>query len=251
MPEISAVFFDLGNTLRFVVKDEAHQLAAKQRIAELIGADEDPDTVYAQLNERYQGYRDWVFETMREAPDAELWTRWLVPELPAEKIAPLGEELTYQYRQASGNRVLGRGMEAVIQTLHQRGYILGIISNLIGTREIPEWLEKDGLAQYFKSVVLSSVLGIRKPDPAIYDHAAREIGVSPENCAYIGDNLNRDVTGTHAAGFGLSVIINQPEKLAQIEVTEDNQPNVVLHNFEDLLTLFPECPHINLDGLDE
>ena len=33
----------------------------------------------------------------------------------------------------------------VIKGLHERGYKLGIISNLIGENEVPDWLEEDGL----------------------------------------------------------------------------------------------------------
>ena len=37
----------------------------------------------------------------------------------------------------------------VIKGLHERGYKLGIISNLIGENEVPDWLEEDGLDSYF------------------------------------------------------------------------------------------------------
>ncbi len=67
---------------------------------------------------------------------------------------------------------MAEGGREVIETLYARGYILGIISNVITEREIPEWLEADGLTKYFKSVLLSSVYGKRKPDPAIYHEAA-------------------------------------------------------------------------------
>ena len=44
----------------------------------------------------------------------------------------------------------------VIKGLHKRGYKLGIISNLIGENEVPDWLEEDGLDSYFDTVILSS-----------------------------------------------------------------------------------------------
>ena len=199
--EVEAVFLDLGNTLRFVKKDEDFQADARRRITDLVGSIEDPAAFCAKVDERYKEYRKWAFENMREAPEAELWTRWLAPEFPVGRIAPLGEELTYQYRRANGIRVLVENGVTVVDALYHRGYTLGIISNLISTREIPEWLDCDGLAHYFKSVVLSSVLGIRKPDPEIYHTAARNAGVHPSRCAYVGDNLDRDVTGTRIAGI--------------------------------------------------
>jgi putative hydrolase of the HAD superfamily len=237
---IEAIFLDLGNTLRMLVKDEKHQSRARRRIVELVGANEDPDTFCKKLDERYKIYRKWAFENLSEAPESELWTRWLVPEFPAEKIAPLGVELTYQFRQSMGRRVVVDGGREVLDELSRRGYSLGIISNLIGSREIPEWLEADGFAPYFKSVVLSSEFGKRKPDPSIYFEAVRRAGVEPAKCVYVGDNLKRDVTGTRAAGFGMVIIMLSPAELAEATITNENRPDKIIHEFRELLNIFPQ-----------
>lgn len=236
---IDAIFLDLGNTLRILIKDQEHMARAQQNIVELVGTDEDPITFVAKLDERYKVYRKWAFENLSEAPEAEMWTRWLTPDFPAEKIAPLGAELTYQFRQSMGRRVVVEGGREVVEELQKRGYTLGIISNLIGTREIPEWLEVENFAPYFKVVVLSSVLGIRKPAPAIYLEAARLAGLEPAQCAYVGDNLKRDVTGARAAGFGRVVIMITPEKLVEETITDENRPDLIVHQFKELLDIFP------------
>jgi putative hydrolase of the HAD superfamily len=236
---IEAIFIDLGNTLRILIKDPEHMARARQKIAELVGTEEDPLTFTAKLDERYKIYRKWAFENLREAPESEMWTRWLAPDFPAERIAPLGPELTYQYRQSMGRRVVVNEGREVVEELQRRGYELGIISNLIGTREIPEWLETEAFTPFFKVVVLSSVLGIRKPAPEIYLEAARRAGVEPARCAYIGDNLKRDVTGARAAGFGKVVIMISPEKLMEETVTDENRPDVIIPEFINLLDIFP------------
>jgi HAD superfamily hydrolase (TIGR01662 family) len=235
---IQAIFLDLGNTLRILIKDEEHMAKARCRIVELVGSEEDPRAFCARLDERYKSYRKWALENLVEAPEAELWTRWLVPEFPAEKIIPLSAELTFQFRQSMGRRVVVEGAREVVAELQRRGYILGIISNLIGTREIPEWLENEGFAPYFKSVVLSSVCGKRKPDPWMYSEAARLAGVEPARCVYVGDNLKRDVTGARLAGFGMVIIMISPEELSQAVITAENRPDQVIHTFNQLLDLF-------------
>lgn len=212
---------------------------ARQKIIDLVGTDQDPVTFVAKLDERYKIYRKWAFENLREAPESEMWTRWLTPDFPAERIAPLGGELTYQFRQSMGRRVVVDGGRDVVEELQKRGYTLGIISNLIGTREIPEWLEVENFEPYFQVVVLSSVLGIRKPAPAIYLEAARRAGVEPAQCAYVGDNLKRDVTGARAAGFGSVIIMISLEKLDEEIVTDENRPDLIIHQFKDLLDIFP------------
>ena len=236
---IEAIFLDLGNTLRVLVKDEDHMARARQKIVELVGTEEDPVSFCEKLNARYKIYRKWAFEHLTEAPESELWTRWLTPEYPVERIAPLGAELTFQFRQSMGRRVVVENGREVVEELFRRGYTLGIISNLIGSREIPEWLEADGFAPYFKAVVLSSIFGKRKPDPAMYWEAARLAEVDPASCVYVGDNLKRDVTGTRAAGFGLVVILISPEELAEETITDENRPDVIIHEFKQLLDIFP------------
>jgi putative hydrolase of the HAD superfamily len=236
---IEAIFLDLGNTLRILLKDEEHQSRARRKIVEMVGTDEDSEAFCEKLDARYKTYRKWAFENLIEAPEAELWTRWLTPEFPAEKIAPQAVELTYQYRQSMGRRVVVDGGKEIVVELHRRGYILGIISNVITSQEIPDWMDADGFTPYFKSVVLSSIFGKRKPDPAIYHEAARRAGVESARCVYVGDNLKRDVTGTRAAGFGMVIILISPEELAEATITDENRPDIIIHEFRELLDIFP------------
>lgn len=236
---IDAIFIDLGNTMRILVKDEHHQADARKKIAELVGAQESPETLIRGIDERYKTYRKWAFETWIEASESELWTRWLLPDYPPEKITPLATELTFQFRQSMGKRILQPDAKQVISELTSRGYLLGIISNVITTREIPDWLEADALTPYFKSVVLSSLLGRRKPDPEVYWEAARRIGIPPGNCVYVGDNPSRDVIGTRNAGFGMVILLMDPGEVEKDPPSGEKMPDVIIHEFKQLLDLFP------------
>lgn len=236
---IRVIFLDLGNTLRILVKDKTHIAAARRRMAELAETSDSPDAFCEKVDRRYETYRKWAFENLREAPEVELWTRWLAPELPAARIAPVSVHLTYQYRQSKGRRVLVAHGREVVDELDRRGYMLGVISNVITSREIPDWIEADGFAEYFRAVVLSSTFGRRKPDPAIYLEAARLAGVDPSMCAYVGDNLKRDVTGAREAGFGMVIIMTSSAELDQETITDRNRPDVMIERFEELLDIFP------------
>jgi FMN phosphatase YigB (HAD superfamily) len=87
-------------------------------------------------------------------------------------------------------------------------------------------MESDGLTNYFKAVVLSSKVALRKPNPEIYWEAARRVGVEPAKCAYVGDNPIRDVEGTQAAGYGMMILMMEPATLAKepqnVEVKPDH-----------------------------
>lgn len=238
-PEIEAIFIDLGNTMRVLVKDEEHQSSARKRIAEMVGCQESPEALCQLIDERYKTYRKWAFQTMIEESEPELWTRWLLPDYPPEVLTPIATELTYQFRQSMGKRVLQKDAREVVCELDRRGYRLGIISNVISTQEIPDWLEADGFNPYFKSVVLSSVLGRRKPDPEIYWEAARKIGVAPEKCVYVGDNPSRDVVGTRNAGFGMIILLMDREEVENDPPQGENKPDRIIYEFKELLDIFP------------
>lgn len=236
MEQIKAVFFDLGGTLRIAHHVPEHEERAKLRMAELAGWS-DADAFLDLVEERYKPYRDWALSEWKEAGDFQLWKKWLLPELPEERLREICHELTFQYRQVKGLRRLVEGGMEVLDGLRARGYRLGIISNLIGEHEIYDWLRDDGLEDYFETVILSSVTGLRKPDPEMYRMACRELGLEPGQCASVADKLNRDITGGKAAGIGANVLFISPEKLAGKTITDENQPDYIVHHFRDVLDL--------------
>jgi putative hydrolase of the HAD superfamily len=239
--DIQAIFIDVGNTLRVLVKDEPYQAQAKQQIATLVGVQESPEIFCELLDQRYKVYRKWAFETLLEASEKDLWTRWLLPDRPAEQIAPLVGDLTFLYRQTMGHRFAVPDAKKVAVELTQRGYRLGIISNTITEREIPEWLVEDDLSQYFPTVVLSSLFGRRKPGPEIFWEAARRAGVTPAQSVYVADNPTRDVPGSRRAGFGMVILMLDPEEMATKDLTGEHEPDMVIHTLSELLDIFPGC----------
>ncbi|MGE5124040.1 MAG: HAD family hydrolase [Acidobacteriaceae bacterium] len=237
--DIEVIFLDHGNTLRFVVIDEEYASHARQELMRLVGAEEPHDVFYAKLEEKWKSYRKWSLEAMVEASEKELWTMHLLPDYPADKISPLAGRLTRLWRNRDGRRIPTPETKGVIQELNRRGYTLGILANTITETEIPDWLEEEGIAHYFKAVVLSSILGIKKPDPEIYWEAARRVGVDPCRCVYVGDNPKRDVVGTRKAGFGMVILLLSPEKHAAEPPTGENVPDHIIHKLSELLDIFP------------
>ena len=124
MKQIKGVFFDLGGTLRIAEMVPEHIEAAKARMAELAGF-EDVQGFIDMVEERYLPYRDWALSEMKESNDFELWHKWLLPEMPEDRLREICHELTYQYRQVKGLRHVVEGGREVIEMLHARGYKLG------------------------------------------------------------------------------------------------------------------------------
>lgn len=234
-----AVFFDLGGTLRIALLEEPWMKHARRKMAEIAGSPVPYEEFYQMIEERYEPYRKWALAENKESGDEELWCKWLLPDYDQARVKQVCHELSYQYRQCKGRRIVVDGGVEVIKGLHERGYKLGIISNLIGENEVPDWLEEDGLDQYFDSVVLSSVCGMRKPCFEIYQLAAKEMGVELEECVSVADNIKRDIPGAKKAGVGCNIIFSSPEKKHPVEYTEENRPDAVIEDFREILNLLP------------
>lgn len=140
------------------------------------------------------------------------------------------------------------GGAETVKELCARGYTLGIISDLVGRREVDEWLDADGLRPYFKTVQQSSITYVRKPGPAIYYYAMEDVNAQPENCCYVGDNLNRDIVGAKACAFGMTVTV-QYDPSKPLKLTEENMPDAKVYTFPQLLDIFPARGQVAVDKL--
>jgi putative hydrolase of the HAD superfamily len=237
--EIKAIFLDSGNTMRFIVEDAAYQEHSRQQLLQLIGAKESLEALFIRLEERYRAFKVMARGTLLQPSETELWTRWMLPEESTDKIAPLASQLTLLWHDRKGRRVPRPDAKQTVIELHRRGYILGIIANSISEIEIPNWLEADGLTQYFKAVILSSQFGRRKPDLHIYIESAYAADVKPENCAYVGNDPKQDIKGAKQAGFEKVILLLEHAKLVPEPADGIYRPDAIIHQCSDLLKIFP------------
>ena len=61
----------------------------------------------------------------------------------------------------------------VLAALREMGYKIGLISNVNSRGQVPKNLSQYEIKHFFDPIILSSEYGRRKPDPAIFHHAAR------------------------------------------------------------------------------
>ncbi|MFP4381566.1 MAG: HAD family hydrolase [Candidatus Sumerlaeia bacterium] len=64
-----------------------------------------------------------------------------------------------------------------------------------------EKLAGAGFAHYFDAIVISGEIGTRKPDPLPFQRALEALGVQPSEAIVVGNSLNSDIGGAHAAGI--------------------------------------------------
>lgn len=87
---------------------------------------------------------------------------------------------------------------SVLTSLRNRGYRLGVCSNLAVPYVAPAW---QLLAPFIDVAIWSCEVGRVKPDPEIYRLAAAELGVPTEKILMVGDTYRADVAGPRAAGL--------------------------------------------------
>jgi len=91
------------------------------------------------------------------------------------------------------------GAVSVVDEL-SRSYSLGIVSN--GFPDIQgKKVESIGLKGHISCMVLSEVLGVAKPDTAIFEYALTVLGAEPSESLYVGDSFENDVVGAKGAGM--------------------------------------------------
>jgi putative hydrolase of the HAD superfamily len=104
------------------------------------------------------------------------------------------------------------GMKELVEELFGRGVPLGIVSNSEG--RLAELLTEVGLDRYFRSVADSGVLAFEKPDPRIFEHAARGLGVAANELVHVGDVWVADIEGALGVGArAIWVTESAPEEL--------------------------------------
>ncbi len=96
-------------------------------------------------------------------------------------------------------------VKETLDLLKQKGFHLGLISNWDSTcRKV---LKDNGLDQWLERIIISSEVGIEKPDSRIFTSALQCSGATSDCSLYIGDNYYDDVIGASKVGMD-SVLVN-------------------------------------------
>jgi putative hydrolase of the HAD superfamily len=203
MAAIAGVLFDLGGVVM------ASPLAAIARY------------------ERDHGLPDQAINrAIRASGDAGAWSRLERGELTLEAfLEPFEADCRTCGVEVSGAalmRYIADGsaprpaMVEAIRRIRARGVRAGALTN--------NWVTEPPRAphpvrDHFDVFIESSVVGLRKPDPRIYELACRELGVKPEHAAFL-DDIGGNLKSARALG------------MATIKV---NDPMIALRELSDLL----------------
>ena len=109
--------------------------------------------------------------------------------------------------EMEAGKCLGRNRE-LLERLSKK-YRLGVVSNFCGNLDVI--CREYGLSELLSAVVDSRIVGVEKPDPAIFRIALERIGAEAGETVFVGDNLDRDIQPAKALGMK-TVWIRESEK---------------------------------------
>lgn len=228
---IKVIFFDIGGTLVTKANYPQRDLGVIAKMVELVGESCTPLELQDRILKGDLLYKAWRSRTLVELSPEERWTRFLLSDLPEERVRPHASSLQMLWSESRGEKKVPQKTAATLHELNRRGYVLGTISHTS-----PKHLAPSGVLSLFTIIIHASEFGVRKPHPSPFLEAAKRSGCLPEECTYVGDRPSRDVIGAREAGFGMVISLSP-------QIPEEEPcpmwPDKILENFSDLLDLFP------------
>jgi len=190
MNPITAVLFDFAGVLTSSPW-VAMTAAGGGNLELLIGSyEEDTDHPWHQVERGEMAIKDWMAAVTETGKAAGI-------DVDFSPLAAMLGEMTLH------EPIIDR-----VRTLRDEGYKLGLITNNVREGSAT-WRAMLPVDELFDIVVDSSEVGMRKPNPAIYEHALELLGVSAEQAVFLDDSPG-NVEGAKRAGLH-AILVDDPE----------------------------------------
>jgi len=204
---VTAVLFDAGDTLLAIPGSRAimqRYLAERELHLEQDAIGRMFDEAFRTL---YYEKRSDGTELCSPESDrrfwADLYTYVLnglgVGEKRGEDIIHRWSHELYDLFTSPEHYALFDDVEESLERLKRAGYKLGIVSNFAPT--LKAILRHKGILHYFDPVVVSTEVGLEKPNPAIFRLALELAGLSAEETLYVGDHDKNDIWAPNQIGI--------------------------------------------------
>lgn len=145
------------------------------------------------------------------------------------------QEMVNHYRDHSPQIFLQSDAQWILEHL-QADYSLGLLTDGFEVAQRRK-IEALGIKQWIPTIVMTDTLGrdCWKPSPASYELMENKLGLSGNQCVYVGDNVTKDFISARNLGW-LTV---QMDRIGQVhEAPEDIQDEFladhIINNFQEL-----------------
>ncbi len=173
---IRAIIFDLGGVLMTDVplKQIAEELSEKSPLSE--------QEIHAHLYPT----EHWNLLTLGKITEDEYWDDFLKASKMSEKLEVRSEKLKKELEKKVRSSLYPLKHSASIINLLKENYKLAILSN--HAKEWSEYMrQKFDLFRSFGPIIFSCDVGLRKPDPRIYEVTLQKLKCNAGQCAFIDD----------------------------------------------------------------
>jgi len=137
------------------------------------------------------------------------------PSIPHERVARAALRRVERFDRTLES--VPETTTAAVARLRAAGFRIALVSNA-GWDEIGAW-PRSPLAPHFDATVFSCDVGVVKPDPAIYEHALRRVGVAADEAVFVGDGASDEHRGARALGLRTVLVTRlgslTPERVAE------------------------------------
>ncbi|MFX0091237.1 MAG: HAD family hydrolase [Candidatus Hodarchaeota archaeon] len=208
MVKFKAVFFDFGGTLfnYYPPNEEIWAKVAKEFGVEISSSDS--SLIRAMVNQGIEFERTLMGPPPKKGSEftRDDWDRFnrnmlLAIGIDSKDAVKRVQEL---FKEREGRYEIFDGCKKTLEILKLMNIRMGIISNSNSTlskfrRNI---LKANGILKYFEVIILSSEVGIEKPDQRIFKLALDRMDIkNPNEVIYIGDNYYVDAIASKKAGM--------------------------------------------------
>lgn len=187
---------------------------------------------YTELFRRYRRPEDFTPELQVEVlgPSLDVEMKKFFPELDTEQLK--AEYRDYQNEHLWELIKPFPGCIELLEALQAKDIRCGLVSTR-RTDSMEMHLEIFGMTQYFQTIIGTDKVANNKPDPEGIFKGMDELGVSREECMYVGDSAS-DIMAGHLAGVLTAGIITNEHKRPAVETAG---PDYMLDELISLVSL--------------
>jgi HAD superfamily hydrolase (TIGR01509 family) len=186
------IFFDVGSTLLFANRDRMLQPLYERGV---VPSEKDLRALECVVKNDF----DDILEHDGRA-DHGFWDMFYMRLFEKHQLTdePLRQRLIANTRNSSNWDQMRPGTREALARIAKRHQI-AVISNADG--KIAEILGRCGIADCFRTITDSGIVGHEKPHPRIFETALASVGAQPAESLYVGDVYAVDYRGATGAGM--------------------------------------------------